>query len=179
MELCCAKFYTAENTLSQVTLNRKHILPSTYFRNLITFEPGVLLLMPASHQNCTCYVWWPHLIHYVAALQCRHNEHDGVSNRRRIDCLLDRFFIQAQIKENVKAPHHWPLWGEFIGYWRFPLTKASRAESVSIWWSHQVFLMSGIPHQFWMTALIPWPFPVHVVAGQKVARSKRAVRSWS
>ena len=22
-------------------------------------------------------------------------------------------FIQAQIKENIKAPRHWPLWGEF------------------------------------------------------------------
>ena len=21
-------------------------------------------------------------------------------------------FIQAQIKENIKAPRHWPLWGE-------------------------------------------------------------------
>ena len=24
-------------------------------------------------------------------------------------------FIQAQIKENIKAPRHWPLWGEFTG----------------------------------------------------------------
>ena len=22
-------------------------------------------------------------------------------------------FVQAQIKENIKAPRHWPLWGEF------------------------------------------------------------------
>ena len=24
-------------------------------------------------------------------------------------------FIQAKIKENIKAPRHWPLWGEFSG----------------------------------------------------------------
>ena len=24
-------------------------------------------------------------------------------------------FIQAQIRENTKAPRHWPLWGEFTG----------------------------------------------------------------
>ena len=24
-------------------------------------------------------------------------------------------FIQAQIKENIKAPRHWPLCGEFTG----------------------------------------------------------------
>ena len=23
--------------------------------------------------------------------------------------------IQAEIKENIKAPRHWPLWGEFTG----------------------------------------------------------------
>ena len=25
--------------------------------------------------------------------------------------------IQAQIKENIKAQHHWPLCGEFTGHW--------------------------------------------------------------
>ena len=24
-------------------------------------------------------------------------------------------FVQMQIKENIKAPRHWPLWGEFTG----------------------------------------------------------------
>ena len=31
--------------------------------------------------------------------------------------------IQAQIKENTKAPRHWPLWGEFIGDRWVPRTK--------------------------------------------------------
>ena len=29
--------------------------------------------------------------------------------------LFTKPFIQAQIKENIKAPHHWPLYGEFTG----------------------------------------------------------------
>ena len=29
--------------------------------------------------------------------------------------LFTQSFIQAQIKENIKAPRHWPLWGEFTG----------------------------------------------------------------
>ena len=29
--------------------------------------------------------------------------------------LFTQPFIQAQIKENIKAPRHWPLWGESIG----------------------------------------------------------------
>ena len=27
--------------------------------------------------------------------------------------LFTQPFIEAQIKENNKAPRHWPLWGEF------------------------------------------------------------------
>ena len=42
--------------------------------------------------------------------------------------------VQAQIKGNIKAQHHWPLWWEFTG--EFPAQRASNAENVSIWWRH-------------------------------------------
>ena len=29
---------------------------------------------------------------------------------------------QAQIKENIKVPRHWPLWGESTSDWWIPLT---------------------------------------------------------
>ena len=29
--------------------------------------------------------------------------------------LFIQSFVQAQTKENSKAPGHWPLWGEFTG----------------------------------------------------------------
>ena len=48
------------------------------------------------------------------SLQWLHNEHNGISNLQPHDCLLNRF-VQAQIKENIKALRHWPLWGEFTG----------------------------------------------------------------
>ena len=66
--------------------------------------------------------WW----------QWRHNERDGVSNHQPRDCLLNRLF-KAQIQKNIKAPRHWPLWGEF------PAQKASNAENVSIWWRHNEY----------------------------------------
>ena len=31
--------------------------------------------------------------------------------------------VQAQANENIKAPRHWPLWGEFTGDWWVPRTK--------------------------------------------------------
>ena len=36
--------------------------------------------------------------------------------------LFTQSFIQAHIKENIKAPRHWPLWGEFTGGRQIPRT---------------------------------------------------------
>ena len=36
--------------------------------------------------------------------------------------LFTQSFIQMQIKENIKAPRHWPLWGEFTGERWIPRT---------------------------------------------------------
>ena len=54
-------------------------------------------------------------------LQWRHNEHDGVSNHQPHVCI--QAFFQAQIKENIKVPRHWPLWAEFTGDRWIPRTK--------------------------------------------------------
>ena len=45
-------------------------------------------------------------------------------------------FIQAQIKENIKAPRHWPLCGELPVTGEFPAQMANNAENISIWWRH-------------------------------------------
>ena len=44
--------------------------------------------------------------------------------------LFTQPFIRAQIKENIKAPRHWPLCGEFTG--EFPAQMTSHAETISI-----------------------------------------------
>ena len=33
----------------------------------------------------------------------------------QITSLTIVYSIEAQIKEDIKAPRHWPLWGEFTG----------------------------------------------------------------
>ena len=72
--------------------------------------------------NNTIHITWPCLhcrtmVLYVHApmqsLQWRHNESDGISRHRRLDCLLNRLFSANQ--RNIEAPRHWPLWGEFTG----------------------------------------------------------------
>ena len=51
----------------------------------------------------------------------RHNGLDGVSNTPASP-LFTQPFIRAQIKENIKAPRHWPFCGEFTGDRWFPRT---------------------------------------------------------
>ena len=65
------------------------------------------------------------------ALRRRHNERDGVSNHQPNKCLLNRL-LWKQIKENINAPRHLPLWEEVTGDRWIPRTKASNEENVSI-----------------------------------------------
>ena len=71
-------------------------------------------------------------------LKWGHNERDCVSNHQPHDCLLNCLF-KARIKENIKAPRHWPLWGKFTGDRWIPPLRTSHAENVSIWWRHHDF----------------------------------------
>ena len=48
--------------------------------------------------------------------------------------LFTQAFIQAQVKANIKAPRHWPLWGNSPANDEFPAQMAGNAETVSIWW---------------------------------------------
>ena len=48
----------------------------------------------------------------------------------QITSLTIQPFIRALIRENIKAPRHWPLCGEI------PTQVASNAKNVSIWWRH-------------------------------------------
>ena len=82
--------------------------------------------------SVTSLSWW------MCSLQWRHNERDGVSNHRRPDCLLNR--LHKHRLKNIKAPRHWPLWGEQPVTGGFPTQRASNAENVSIWWCHHVKL---------------------------------------
>ena len=84
----------------------------------------------------------------------------------QITSLTDVYsiFIQTQIKENIKAPRHWPLCGEFTGTGEFPAQRASYAENVSIWWRHHAMMISRHVNSFHVTGLLLsffmlWPLP--------------------
>ena len=50
--------------------------------------------------------------------------------------LFTQLFIQAQIKENIKAPCHWPLCRNSPMTSKFLAQMASNVENVSIWCRH-------------------------------------------
>ena len=77
--------------------------------------------------------------------------------------LLAQPLVQAQIKENIKAPCHWPLRGESIADRWIPHTRASYAENVSIWWRHHAYPVN-LHHQHWNNLTIV-PVPLAIVRG--------------
>ena len=50
--------------------------------------------------------------------------------------ILCSTVIRTQIKENIKVPRHWPLWGNSPVTSVWPTQKASDAVKNSSWWSH-------------------------------------------
>ena len=69
------------------------------------------------------------------SLQWRRNQHHGVSNHRRLNCLLNRLFKRrskktSKLRVTGLCKSNSPVTGEF------PTQRASNAENVSIWWCH-------------------------------------------
>ena len=63
--------------------------------------------------------------------------------------LFTQPFNQAQIKENIKAPHHWPCAGKSPVTGEFPAQRASNAANISIWWPHHVCTHPGMYCTAW------------------------------
>ena len=66
-------------------------------------------------------------------LQYRHNERDGVSNNRCLDCSLDLLFRRrskktSKLRVTALCEGNSPVTGEF------PAQRTSNAENISIWW---------------------------------------------
>ena len=102
----------------------------------IPYLPWTPSFLPSRHKWCIkhskCGISGGCSQACAVSFQWRHNECDGVSNHRCLDSLLNGSL--AQIKENTKAPRHWPLWGESTG--GFPTQRTSNAENISISWRH-------------------------------------------
>ena len=59
-------------------------------------------------------------------------------------------FVQAQTKESIKTPRHWPSWGNSPVTSEFPAQRVSNAENVSIWWRHHDGDYGWIDHNLYL-----------------------------
>ena len=99
-----------------------------------TFRVAIAWPAPLTFSCYQCTSTCPHtplkiILKYKISfsLQWRHNKHDGVSNHTALRLFIQPF-IQAQIKENIKALRHWPLSGEFTGDRWIPRTNGQSRE---------------------------------------------------
>ena len=68
-------------------------------------------------------VWVKYTLDYFVMLKNGQLHYSDVIMSVMASQLFTQPFVQAQIKENIKAPRHWPLWGEFTGHRWIPHTK--------------------------------------------------------
>ena len=81
---------------------------SAWFRvlsnNMVKFVmTGVNRHWNTNNRHCEDYPWWQMTSWAWCNLK-------SLASR-----LFAQPFVQVQIKENIKVPHHWPLWGESTG----------------------------------------------------------------
>ena len=85
-----------------------------------------------------------HLEHHLLKkypLQWCHHERDGVSNHRRLDCLLTRLFRRRSKKtSNLRVTGLCE--GNSTVTSEFPSQRASNAENASIWWLNHAIISS-------------------------------------
>ena len=76
----------------------------------------------------------------MCSLQWRHNECDGISNHRRLDCSPNRLFRRGS-KKTSKLLYTGLCEGKLPVTSGSPSQRTSNAENASIWWRHHVSLV--------------------------------------
>ena len=114
-------------------------ISSAKWRPFCTGAGGVkMLLDPGFWSTWRAVEHWQWRKLIMRTLQWRHNEHDGVSNHRRHDCLLNRLFRHRSKKTSkLRVTRHCE--GDSMVTGELPAQRASNAENIPIWWRHHEF----------------------------------------
>ena len=125
-----AKFVNGTPLLLNLSMSRICITQGHRY-----LKSSLRLIRPCFHRAFRCS---------SPSLQWHHNECEGVSNHRHLDCLLNRLFRRrskktSKIRDTGLCEGNSPVTGEF------PLQRASNAEDVSIWWRHHDYALVGSP----------------------------------
>ena len=96
------------------TLNAPHILQTT-FSQIFCGMIIIGILFQFHYILFQGFNWQSHYSDVIMSVM--------VSQITGVSIVYSTVFFQTQIKESIKAPRHWPLWGEFIGDRWIPRTK--------------------------------------------------------
>ena len=116
---------------------------TSYWRNsqvggdLNSYDARYIKILTCKIVVSSAHLWGPIITHsgFPKSLQWRHNERDGGSNHRLLDCLINRL-ISRRSKKASKLRVGGLCEGIPPVTSRFPSQRASNAENVSIWWRH-------------------------------------------
>ena len=86
--------------------------------------------------GCLMWVFGVIWLHYIITVRCYWA---GWGIKSQASRWFPQRFAQVQIKEKIKAPCHWPLWGEFTG---------DRGGEVKPLWA-ELFLHRRLLHSFY------------------------------
>ena len=94
-------------------------------------EKDIALVIKLLHAYECATLKWPFLTVYLVdeSIMCTYHCDvimSAMASQITSIWVFTRPFIQAQIKENIKALRHWPLWGEFTGDRWIPHTKSQK-----------------------------------------------------
>ena len=122
---------------------------------LLLYVP--IVIMGVWSSVVACFVlskyWWDANITVTSQWALRRPKSPGSR-------LFVQPFVQAHIKENIKASRHWPLQVETTGDPWFPSQRARDTENFSFWWRHHeycrinmILTMTGVRWQIRFTTL--------------------------
>ena len=120
-------------------VNSPHKWPVT--RKMFPFDDVIMILQPSNIHSLGHVAWRPllGLLSWCHGMPCTlqwcHNAHDGVSDQRRLDCVLNHLFRRRSKKTSKVhvtglCEGNSPVTGEF------PAQRASNEKNISIWWRH-------------------------------------------
>ena len=111
------------------------------YKNMHTriWKRGTIEFIPSFHQLVMNQRTFYSAERLVKPIRWRHNDRDGVSNHRRLDCLPDRL-SRRRSKKTSKLRVTGLCEGNSPVTDEFPEQMASNAENVSIWWRHHAWM---------------------------------------
>ena len=138
------------------------LAPWTLLSGLVQLSPLYTVLSPAKVYIST---FFDHFQQKHFPIQWRHNERDGVSNRR-LDCLPNHL-IGRRSNKISKLRVTGPCKGISLVTGEFPALRTSNAENVSIWWRHHAI--------YWDSLLLTTTTPMKIDALTPLACGDRVI----